>query len=347
MKQSIYKTLGILILLGSLAIGWLWMDFKGFMNSRAELPEAGIDIEIVEGDTLVSVTQRLYQLGIIRSTFYPRLAGKIYPRLTRLKRGEYHLDSHFSHYDMFVKFTSGKVKTYQIRFIEGWTFNEYLSVLQSEPKLRQDLANFKNQQILDALKLEQAHPEGWFYPDTYNYQKGTSDLEILQSSHQLMNEKLERYWNERDIGLPYETAYDVLIMASLIEKETGLSGERDRIAGVFVRRLNMNMRLQTDPTVIYGMGDTFDGNLRRRDLRADTPYNTYTRKGLPPTPIAMPGVDALHAVMHPAKGKSLYFVAMGEGKHYFSNTLKQHNLAVDKFQRKKKGIKLPPSGQSE
>jgi len=334
MKNSIYKILSTIILLGSLASGWLWMDFKGFMNSRADLPKTGMDIEIVEGDTLASVTQRLYQQGIIVSTFYPRLAGKIYPRLTRLKRGEYHLDSHFSHYDMFEKFTSGKVKTYQIRFIEGWTFNEYLSVLQNEPKLRHDLANLKNQQLLDALKLKQSHPEGWFYPDTYNYQKGASDLQILQSSHQLMREKLDRYWKERDIGLPYETSYDVLIMASLIEKETGLAGERDRIAGVFVRRLNMKMRLQTDPTVIYGMGDSFDGDIRRKDLLKDTPYNTYRRKGLPPTPIAMPSEASISAAVHPAEGTELYFVARGDGSHQFSTTLEEHNRAVRRFQLK-------------
>ncbi|MCP3675686.1 MAG: endolytic transglycosylase MltG, partial [Gammaproteobacteria bacterium] len=209
-----------------------------------------------------------------------------------------------------------------------------LSALQKEPKLRQDLAGFKNQQILDELKLEQSHPEGWFYPDTYNYQKGASDLQILQNSHQLMNEKLQKYWNERDLELPYETAYDVLIMASLIEKETGLAGERDRIAGVFVRRLNMNIRLQTDPTVIYGMGNSFDGNLRRKDLLKDTPYNTYRRKGLPPTPIAMPSEASLSAAVHPAGGTELYFVARGDGSHQFSTTLEEHNRAVRRFQLK-------------
>jgi len=332
MKQKMYKFLAILVLLGSFATGWLWMDFKGFMNSQVVLPVAGINIEIGEGASLASVSKKLYERGIISSVLYPRLAGKLYPELTRIKRGEYHLERSYTPFDIFKKISSGEVIIYQIQFIEGWTFNEYLFKLASEPKLRQDVAKYKNSQLINELQITHSNLEGWFYPDTYNYQKGTSDLQILKVSHNLMKQKLNQYWQERDIGLPYDEPYQVLIMASLIEKETGHNGEREKIAGVFVRRLNKNMRLQTDPTVIYGMGENFDGDIRRKDLLKDTPYNTYRRKGLPPTPIAMPSEASLSAAVHPSEGTELYFVARGDGSHQFSTTLEEHNKAVRLYQ---------------
>ena len=335
MTQTLYKTFAIMILTGSLAIGWLWMDFKGFMNNRAAIPATGIDINVEEGASLASISRMLYQSGTLSSTFYPRLAGKLYPELTKLKQGEYHLDQGMSALDIFKKLTSGDVKVYQIRFIEGWTFKDFLAVISNEKKLKQQLKNFDNHQIVAKLKLPNSNPEGWFYPDTYNYHRGGSDLEILQVSHNKMKEIVLKYWNERDIGLPYEEPYQILIMASIIEKETGVAGERDKIAGVFVRRLNHNMRLQTDPTVIYGMGSSFDGDLRKKDLSNDSPYNTYQHKGLPPTPIAMPSEASISAAVHPAEGSELYFVAKGDGTHQFSTSLEEHNKAVRLFQLNK------------
>lgn len=176
------------------------------------------------------------------------------------------------------------------------------------------------------------HPEGRFYPDTYQYSAGTSDTTILKNAFDRMETNLNQQWQQRQIDLPYDTPYKALIMASIVEKETGAAQERPEIAGVFVNRLRIGMRLQTDPTVIYGIGEKFDGNIRRRDLKRDTPYNTYTRKGLPPTPIAMPGGDAIYAALHPAKTKNLYFVSRGDGSHKFSATFKEHNQAVRKYQ---------------
>ncbi|MFT5450965.1 MAG: UPF0755 protein [Enterobacterales bacterium] len=335
MKQYFYKTLGLLIFTGSVALGWLWMDFSGFMDNRANIPVVGVDLHVIEGATMNSISQKLYEAGIIRSVFYPRLAAKLYPELTKLKQGEYFIDPSMSPRNIFNKIISGKVKTYQIRFIEGWSLTNFMAELADNERLRQDLFNFRNDQISDKLMIAQVNPEGWFYPDTYNFQKGASDLQVLQAAHSKMKKILAKYWLERDLDLPYENAYQVLIMASIIEKETGVAGERDRIAGVFIRRLNKNMRLQTDPTVIYGMGKNFDGNIRKRDLLKDTPYNTYRRKGLPPTPIAMPSEASIQAAVHPAEGTDLYFVAKGDGSHQFSATLEQHNQAVRKYQLNK------------
>jgi UPF0755 protein len=332
MKQYFYKTFALFIFSGSVALGWLWMDFSGFMDSRANIPEVGVDLHVVEGATINSISRKLYDAGIIRSIFYPKLAAKLYPELTKLKQGEYFIDPSMSPRDIFNKIISGKVKIYQIRFIEGWTLTNFMTEFAVNKRLRQDLFNFRYQEISEKLMIDQSNPEGWFYPDTYNFQKGTSDLQILQAAHKKMKTLLAKYWHERDLDLPYENPYQVLIMASIIEKETGVAGERDRIAGVFVRRLNMNMRLQTDPTVIYGMGNSYDGNIRKRDLLKDTPYNTYRRKGLPPTPIAMPSEASIKAAVHPADGTELYFVAKGDGSHQFSTTLNQHNQAVRKYQ---------------
>lgn len=335
MKQTLYKVFALLILSGSITSGWLWMDFKGFMNSSVMLPSSGIDINVEEGASLASISRMLNEKGMLNSTFYPRLAGKLYPELTKLKQGEYHLEHGMSVFDIFKKLASGNVKIYQIRFIEGWAFKDFQAALNNEKRLVLELKDFDNQQIVAKLQLPNSSPEGWFYPDTYNFQRGKSDLDILLVAHKKMKEILNKYWKERDIGLPYEEPYQILIMASIIEKETGLAGERDKIAGVFIRRLNNNMRLQTDPTVIYGMGSTFDGDLRKKDLSNDSPYNTYQNKGLPPTPIAMPSEASISAAVHPAEGSELYFVAKGDGSHQFSTTLEEHNKAVRFFQSNK------------
>lgn len=194
--------------------------------------------------------------------------------------------------------------------------------------------SYTDQQILKSIGAEETHPEGLFFPDTYYFSNGMSDLEILKRAYHAMRTKLNEAWTQREPGLPYKSPYEALIMASIIEKETGRAEERKIIAGVFVNRLRIGMRLQTDPTVIYGMGERFDGNIRRKDLQEDTAYNTYTRSGLPPTPIAMPGMASIEAALHPAKTQALYFVGKGDGSHVFSNTLAEHNRAVAKYQLK-------------
>jgi UPF0755 protein len=211
-----------------------------------------------------------------------------------------------------------------------------LDALKQDPVITHTLQAPDARQLMLELELDKAHAEGWFFPDTYHFVRGTTDKDLLQRAYASMRSQLEEQWQQREEGLPYRRPYEALIMASIIEKETGIPEEREQIAGVFVRRLQKGMRLQTDPTVIYGIGESYDGNIRLRDLRTDTPYNTYTRSGLPPTPIAMPGLAAIRAALHPAAGDSLYFVASGGGAHVFSSTLEQHNEAVIKYQLKGK-----------
>jgi len=218
--------------------------------------------------------------------------------------------------------------------LEGWTFQQALNHLQEQEKLSATLAGLNAQQLSAALALEGLNPEGLFFPDTYQYVYGDSDVTILKRARKLMTEVLDEAWSNRAESLPYNSAYEALIMASIVERESGHASEREDIAGVFVRRLRKGMRLQTDPTVIYGMGVAYDGNLRKKDLRKPTPYNTYVIKGLPPTPIALPGKEAIEATMHPAPGDALYFVAKGDGSHQFSASLEEHNRAVQHYQVK-------------
>jgi UPF0755 protein len=230
---------------------------------------------------------------------------------------------------------SGRVKQYELTLLEGWTFKEFMQVVNEHEAVRHTLHNLSIEQIMKKLGFNNEHPEGRFFPDTYFIHKNISDIEILLRAHNVMDKQLQSMWQSRDTDLPFKNAYEALILASIVEKESAVAEERPVIAGVFINRLRKRMRLQTDPTVIYGMGDSYDGDIRFRDLRKDTPYNTYTRRGLPPTPIAMPGLGALTAVMHPEKTDYLYFVAINDdsGRHVFSSTLEQHEEAVDRYQR--------------
>lgn len=339
------RLLILLLLMGLLAAAIILGRYQKFQDTALELPEQEMLYTLPAGASLNQLAYDLYSRNIIE---YPRfliLLGRETDAARRLQAGEYTLRRGVTPRTLLEQLVGGKVNQYGVTLIEGYTFREMLQRIRDDPVLTHTLTDESDAEIMARLGHAGQHPEGRFLPDTYYFTRGMTDIDFLARAWQAMNELLESAWAEREEGLPFETPEEALILASIVEKETGVAEERPIIAGVFVRRLQRGMLLQTDPTVIYGMGDKFDGNLRLRDLRADTPYNTYTRKGLPPTPIAMPGAAAIHAVLHPAKGKSLYFVAMGEGKHYFSSTLKQHNLAVDKFQKKKKGIKLPPSGQ--
>jgi UPF0755 protein len=348
-KKSAMRTILFrLFILGTLAAlsvsAITLVRFQQFQDTALDLPADGLIYNLPAGASLNQLAYDLRSRGIIQ---YPRfliLLGRQMDAATRLQAGEYDLVQGMTPRELLQELVAGRVIQHELTLIEGHTFREMLQRVTASPILEHTLTDLDDAAIMAVLGQPEQHPEGRFLPDTYHITRGTTDLEFLQRARQAMADLLQSEWNAREEGLPFETADEALILASIVEKETGAPEERPQIAGVFIRRLQKNMRLQTDPTVIYGMGESYDGNIRKRDLLKDTPYNTYTRDGLPPTPIAMPGADAIHAVMHPAPGKSLYFVAMGEGRHYFSATLEQHNLAVDKFQKKKQGITLPPSG---
>lgn len=338
------RLLVLLVLMALLAAAIILGRYQQFRNTALDLPVEEALYTVSAGSSLHQLAYDLHSQGIIE---YPRFfiqLGREMNAARRLQAGEYILQQGLTPQTLLEQLVAGRVNQHELTLIEGHTFREMLQRIHADPVLIHTLTDETATGVMEKLGYPGQHPEGRFLPDTYYFTRGMTDVDFLQRAWQAMSNELKTAWAEREEGLPFATPDEALILASIVEKETGVAEERPMIAGVFVRRLQKGMRMQTDPTVIYGLGDTFDGNLRLRDLRRDTPYNTYTRKGLPPTPIAMPGVDAIHAVLHPAKGESLYFVAMGDGKHYFSSTLKQHNLAVDKFQKKKKGIKLPPSG---
>jgi UPF0755 protein len=339
------QLLVLLLLLAALAAVIMWVQYQQFRDSALAIPEQELLYTVSPGSSLNQLAYDLSSRNIIEHPRFFILLGRDMDAARRLQAGEYILQQGLTPQTLLQQLVDGKVTQYELTLIEGHSFREMLLRIRDDPVLTQTLTNETDAGIMEKLGHPDQYPEGRFLPDTYYFTRGMTDIDFLARAWQAMHDQLSLAWEEREAGLPFETPDEALILASIVEKETGAVEERPVIAGVFVRRLQKGMRLQTDPTVIYGMGEAYDGNIRKRDLLKDTPYNTYTRAGLPPTPIAMPGVDAIHAVLHPARGKSLYFVAMGEGKHYFSNTLKQHNLAVDKFQKKKKGIKLPPSGQ--
>ena len=287
---------------------------------------------VKQGDSLRGFVADLHHQGILPNTYSIVWLAYLTGQHRGLKAGEYQFRTGISQYQLLNKVVSGDSIKYTLLIPEGWNFLEVMRKLNETEKLTHDLKGLRPKAIMARLGVGDTHPEGRFFPDTYQFSAGTSDIIILKNAFERMEKHLDEQWQDRESGLPYDTSYKALIMASIVEKETGVAYERPEIAGVFINRLRIDMRLQTDPTVIYGIGRKFDGNIRRRDLRRDTPYNTYTRKGLPPTPIAMPGADAIYAALHPAKTKNLYFVAKGNGTHKFSVTFKEHNQAVRKYQ---------------
>jgi UPF0755 protein len=279
------------------------------------------------------VAADLERRGMLRHpavlSWYGRLSGEA----ARIKAGEYVLEPGVSAAEALAKFVAGDVRLYTFTIVEGWTAAEAVRALQAHPAIVATLVPYDPAALLAAVDAAETHPEGLLFPDTYHFPKGSEDVTVLRRAYALMQERLGAAWEERSDDIPLDSAYEALILASIIEKETARDDERRRIAGVFTRRLESGMRLQTDPTVIYGLGEDWDGNIRRRDLRTDTPYNTYTRAGLPPTPIALPGQASLEAAVDPADGKALFFVATGEpdGSHYFSVTREEHEAAVERY----------------
>jgi UPF0755 protein len=287
---------------------------------------------IKRGESLQGFLKSLKREGLIDEVYSMRIYALLKGWSGRIKAGQYLFEDGISQIGILEKIVAGDVVRYRVQFIEGWTFREFREALYQHEELDHVTMGSTDMEIMEALGRPGEHPEGRFFPDTYTFIAGDSDLDILARAHEIMEQVLEDAWRTRDEDLPIETSYEALILASIVEKETGLAQERETIAGVFVNRLRRNMRLQTDPTVIYGLADEFDGNITRRHLTEDNPYNTYTRAGLPPTPIAMPGREAIHAAVHPGDTNYLYFVSRGDGSHYFSASLEEHNEAVRKYQ---------------
>ncbi len=309
-------------------------QYRQFLDTPLRLPESGMVVIIEHGDNLTTLIRRLEGEGITQHDWRWRLLARSRP--VAVQAGEFMLSPPMRPADLLALLHSGRVLQHRFTIVEGWTWRQLLLALAADPVLEKSIegvihpAEFEViAESVGASNLD--HAEGWFLPETYYFIRGESDVDILRRAHDAMKQSLADAWQNRGIGLPLETPYELLILASIVEKETALEEERNQIAGVLVRRLQRGMRLQTDPTVIYGLGESFDGNIRRRDLRSDTPYNTYTRTGLPPTPIALAGHRSLMAAANPSDGEALYFVANGDGGHTFSATLEEHEEAVRKL----------------
>ncbi|MDX1655476.1 MAG: endolytic transglycosylase MltG [Candidatus Competibacteraceae bacterium] len=330
------RLLGIflLLLVAALAVtGFaLYTDYRTFLDRPLTLPEAGLDYTVPRGASITGLARDLEQQGVLDRALYLQAHARLEQLASRIQAGDYHIESGTTPRQLLRQWVEGRVIQHSLTVVEGWTFRQMLEAIRRHPQLEQTLSGLSGAQIMARLGHPGEHPEGRFFPDTYLFPKGTTDLAFLERAYKAMEQRLSQAWARRDPDLPLDSPYQALILASIIERETGVPEERPQIGGVFIRRLNRGMRLQTDPTVIYGLGEEFDGNLRRRDLRSDTPYNTYTRGGLPPTPIALPGAGALAAAVNPAPGTSLYFVARGDGSHVFSDTLREHNRAVREYQ---------------
>ena len=326
------RVLAGMLILFSLAGGWLWMDYRSVLSQPVLSGSAKV-FEIAKGDTPGQIGRRLRDEGFDVSSFWFRCLARMNGVAARIRYGEYEIAPGTTLPQLLVLFASGKVRFHAVTFVEGWTFRQALDALRDNPAIGHTLDGVPPAEIMAALGLPPANPEGQFFPDTYFFAKGGSDRVILLQAHARMRAVLEEEWRRRDEAYAPATPEEALILASIVEKESALPGERPRVAGVFMRRLRKGMLLQTDPTVIYGMGDAFNGDIRSEDLRRDTPYNTYVHAGLPPTPIALPGRSSLNAVLHPARDDSLYFVARGDGGHIFSATLEEHARAVNQWQK--------------
>lgn len=324
----IIKSLRLSLLCLALAIAWMIY----FANSAIQLSGEAESFDIEAGSRFRSVTHQLVQQGVIKDAVSFEILARGLGVASSVKAGIYEVKNGITPLELLDMLTSGTTTQASITFIEGWTFAQMREELNASDKVKHMTMSETDEQILKDIGATETIPEGLFFPDTYFFTPNTSDRDILKRSYMTMQGKIKSAWEMKSKGLPYNTPYEALIMASIVEKETGMAAERPQIAGVFINRMKMGMRLQTDPTVIYGLGAHFDGNLHKQDLLNDTPYNTYTRSGLPPSPIAMPGLGAINAALHPAQTKALYFVGKGDGSHAFSANLNEHNNAVVKYQ---------------
>ena len=294
-----------------------------------------VEVEIPRGAGLRTSMAVLEKAGVSLHRREFELLARGFGKSRDIKAGNYQLVERLTPLKLLEKLTRGDVTQAEVRLIEGWTFGQFRAALNSSPDLRHDTANLDDAQVLGLIQAPEAHPEGLFFPDTYLFARGSSDVAVLRRAYLTMQRHMKAEWEAREEGVPYRNSYEALIMASIVEKETGVAAERELIAGALVNRLRIGMRLQVDPTIIYGLGDAFDGNLKKKHLLEDGPYNTYTRAGLPPSPIAMPGLASIRASLHPAKTDALYYVSRGDGSSHFSRNIGEHNRAVTKYQLKR------------
>jgi UPF0755 protein len=327
-----HKLIGFIVLVVSLLIGWAWMEYKEFLATPLRIEQGSVIYEVPKGASLAAVARDLEEAGMIDDGRHLQWYGRYTGQANRIRAGEYRLTHDLVPDTLLALLVSGRSVTYSLTLLEGWNIRQVRAAVAAHEALLHTLEGVDDAGLMARLGLPGEHPEGRFFPDTYQFTRGMSDLEFLRRALGMMDEELAAAWAERAEDVPLANPYEALVLASIVEKETGRADERPEIAGVFARRLQKGMKLQTDPTVIYGMGERYDGNIRRGDLEEDTPYNTYVHAGLPPTPICMPGREALRAAVNPAPGSSLYFVATGDGAHVFSDTLQQHNAAVRKYQ---------------
>ena len=332
-KTSSHRVLKALVALTLLVVvafgGWAWQRYKGFADTPIALAGSERIIAVERGDGFQDILDKLRAAGIQEGHDLEwKVLAQEMQVVSRLQVGDYAIRHGITPRELLAKLESGKVIQHRFTIVEGWNLRELRAALAGDEVLVKQVADLDDRALMAALDRPGQHPEGRFLPETYHYTRGMSDLDLLRRAALAMDKAVADAWDARAAGIPIQTPEQLLTLASIIEKETGKASERPEIAGVFARRLRLGMRLQTDPTVIYGMGSQYNGNIRRSDLTTDTPYNTYTRAGLPPTPIAMPGRAALFAAANPADGDTLYFVARGDGSHVFSATLAEHNRAV-------------------
>lgn len=344
-RPAVPRVLVAMVLLLSAALASL----GGYGYWLLEAPGPHIEdvrLQVRRGDTLRSVLERLHQEGALREPRWVEIWARITLPDLKVRRGRYLIPGGLSARDVLAQLAAGRIELESITFIEGSRFSDLRRTLAAHPDVEQTLADVSDDTLMRRLGQPDRSPEGRFFPDTYRFAAGTRDIELLTLAAARMSARLQAAWESRVQGLPIRSPDEALVLASIVEKETALARERPRIAGVFVERLRRGMRLQSDPTVIYGLGARYDGNIRRRDLTTDTPYNTYTRQGLPPTPIALPGEEALRAVVRPEVTGEIFFVATGEpdGSHVFSRTYPEHRQAVARFLARRKALATEPAG---
>lgn len=330
-----FKTSLALVALGVLTLvaggaAWLWR----YAHTPLKLDRVPLEFQVTPGSSLQGVARELTDARVLSEPWNFIVLARALDKSAHLKAGQYRLEQTLTPLELLDKITRGDVSHSAVTFLEGWTFRQMRALLNQDAGLKHESENLSDKEILTRIGARETHPEGLFFPETYSFIKGSSDLDVLKRAYEQMASHLTSLWEARAPDVPFENPYQALVMASIVEKETGHLAERGLIAAVFVNRLRFNMKLQADPTVIYGLGEKFDGNLRRTDLVSDHPYNTYYHAGLPPTPIAMPGLDALKAVLNPPDSDVLYFVSRGDGTSHFSESLAEHNRAVAKYQRR-------------
>jgi UPF0755 protein len=336
MRTLIKLLLSLLLLAGLAAGGGYWWFKAQYADKPLNMAKPNIELKVDRGTGIRALSPLLKRQGVDVESWQLELAARMRGDANKIKSGTYELQSPLTLKDLLDQLVAGDVVQFEVKLLEGWTFKQFRQALAQAKELKHQTASWSDKKILSSVGATETHPEGLFFPDTYRFTPGQTDLDILKLAYKQQKARIDKIWATRPADTPLKTPYEFLTLASIVEKETGLEADRDKVAAVFLNRLKIGMRLQSDPTTIYGMGERFDGNIRKRDLETDTPYNTYTRAGLTPTPISAPGVNALKAVMKPAKIDALYFVARGDGTSVFSDTLAQHNRAVDQYQRRKK-----------